>query len=155
MRVEVERKFLVRADGWRACVRRSRRIRQGYLAREDGVTVRVRLSEERGTLTVKGPGLLARAEFEYPLPAEDAREMLERLCAGRCLDKTRHDVPHGGLVWEVDVFEGALAGLVLAEVELPGTDHPLELPAWAGAEVTLDPRYANAALVGAAAPPGR
>jgi adenylate cyclase len=79
--------------------------------------------------------------------------MLERLCTGRRLDKTRHDVPHGGLVWEVDVFEGPLAGLVIAEVELPHPGHPLDLPSWAGREVTEDPRYANAALASAAAPP--
>ena len=153
MAIEVERKFLVRGEGWRAGVVRARRIRQGYLAREDGVTVRLRVSEGRAMLTVKGPGLLERHEYEYPVPVDHAQEMLDLLCTGRCLDKTRHAVPHGGLVWEVDVFEGPLAGLVLAEVELPGAAHPLDLPPWAGAEVTQDPRYANAALVGAAAPP--
>jgi adenylate cyclase len=161
MAIEVERKFLVRGEAWRNGVVRARRIRQGYLAREDGVTVRLRVSgrvgapvgQDRAMLTVKGPGLLQRHEYEYPVPVAQAQEMLDLLCTGRCLDKTRHDVPHGALVWEVDVFEGPLAGLVLAEVELPDAAHPLDLPPWAGAEVTQDPRYANAALVGAAAPP--
>jgi len=154
MKVEVERRFLVVGEGWRAGVTRSRAIRQGYLAREDGVTVRLRLAEARATLTIKGPGLLLRPEFEYPVPAEEAAAMLEALCGGRSLAKTRHDIPFGGLVWEVDVFEGPLAGLVLAEVELPDILHAPELPPWAGAEVTQDPRYANAALASAAGPPG-
>jgi CYTH domain-containing protein len=153
MPLEVERKFLVLGDGWRAGATGSRHLRQGYLAREDGVTVRLRLAGAAALLTIKGPGLLARAEYEYPLPLAEAEEMLGTLCAGRRLAKTRHDVPHGGLVWEVDVFEGALAGLVIAEVELPDAAHPLDLPPWAGREVTHDPRFANAALVAAEAPP--
>lgn len=153
MKVEVERRFLVAGQAWRAGVARSRHIRQGYLAREDGVTVRLRLAAGQGMLTIKGPGLLARPEFEYPVPAGEAEAMLT-LCAGRILAKTRHDVPFGGLVWEVDVFEGPLAGLVLAEVELPHALHAPELPPWAGAEVTQDPAYANAALASAAGPPG-
>jgi CYTH domain-containing protein len=153
MGVEIERRFLVRGDAWRAAATRARRLRQGYLAREDGVTVRLRLEPGAARLTIKGPGGLVRPEFDYPLPPAEAAEMLDRLCAGRRLDKTRHDVPHGGLLWEVDVFEGPLDGLVIAEVELPRPDHPLELPPWAGREVTDDPRYANAALASAAAPP--
>jgi adenylate cyclase len=154
MKVEVERRFLVAGDAWRAGVARSRRIRQGYLAREDGITVRLRLAAGQGTLTIKGPGLLVRPEFEYPVPAAETEAMLDALCAGRSLLKTRHDVPFGGLMWEVDVFEGPLAGLVLAEVELPDALHAPDLPPWAGAEVTQDPRYANAALASAAGPPG-
>lgn len=153
MGLEIERRFLVRGDAWRGGATRARRLLQGYLAREGGVSVRVRLCGESGLLTIKGPGGLARPEFEYPLPAEDAREMLATLCAGRRIAKTRHDVPHDGLLWEIDVFEGALAGLVIAEVELPHACHGLGLPPWAGREVTDDPRYSNAALASAAAPP--
>ncbi len=153
MRFEIERRFLVDGDAWRAAATQSRRLLQGYLAREDGVTVRLRLSGDRARLTIKGPGGLVRPEFEYDVPRDDAASMLDALCAGRRIAKTRHDVPHGGLVWEVDVFEGPLAGLVIAEVELPAADHPLALPPWAGREVTDDPRYANAVLASADAPP--
>ena len=79
--------------------------------------------------------------------------MLSLLCVGRSLAKTRHEVPLDGLVWEVDVFEGALAGLVIAEVELPDAAHALRIPDWAGREITADARYANAVLASAAAPP--
>lgn len=153
MGVEIERKFLVAGDGWRAAATRARRMQQGYVAREGGVSVRLRIAEGRARLTIKGAGGLVRPEFEYPVPLADAEEMLAALCAGRRIAKTRHEVPHGGLVWEVDVFEGALAGLVVAEVEVPDTAHALDLPPWAGREVTEDPRYANAALASAAAPP--
>jgi adenylate cyclase len=153
MGIEIERRFLVTGDAWRTAVRRARRLRQGYLAREDGVTVRLRLDHDTARLTIKGPGGLVRPEFEYDIPAAEAEAMLTLLCAGRSLVKTRHDVPLDGLVWEVDVFEGPLAGLVVAEVELPDAAHPLRLPAWTAREVTDDPRYANAALVSAAAPP--
>lgn len=150
---EIERRFLVTGEGWRAGVAAARRLRQGYLAREDGVTIRVRIADDAAALTIKGPGGLVRPEYEYPLPVAEAQEMLDRLCAGRRLVKTRHPVPHGGLTWEVDVFEGPLEGLVIAEVELPDPAHDLVLPSWAGREVTDDPRYANAALASAAAPP--
>ncbi len=153
MGLEIERRFLVRGDAWQAGVAGTRRLDQGYLAREDGVAVRVRIAGDAARLTIKGPGGLVRPEFEYPVPVEDAATMLETLCAGRRLAKTRHQVPHGGLTWEVDVFEGPLAGLVIAEVELSDPEHPLDLPPWAGPEVTGDPRYANAVLASLAAPP--
>jgi CYTH domain-containing protein len=159
MPTEIERKFLVNHDGWRqAALGPGRRLRQGYLpnggAAETPV-VRVRLVEEAGFLTIKGPGLLTRAEFEYPIPAEDAAAMLATLCVPPILEKTRTRVAHDGLVWEVDEFAGHLAGLVLAEVELAAADQPLALPDWAGREVTGDPRYLNNRLARAGAPPER
>ncbi|MEO3471432.1 CYTH domain-containing protein [Roseomonas sp. CAU 1739] len=153
MGFEIERRFLVSGPAWRDAATRARRLVQGYLAREDGVTVRLRLIEDRARLTIKGPGGLVRPEFEYDIPTADAASMLDALCTGRRIAKTRHEVPHGGLMWEVDVFEGPLAGLVIAEVELPAADHPLTLPPWAGREVTDDSRYANAVLASADAPP--
>jgi CYTH domain-containing protein len=153
MAFEIERRFLVQGDTWRSGVTTTRRLRQGYLAREDGVSVRVRVADDTARLTIKGPGGLVRPEFEYDVPARDAEDMLALLCAGRSLAKTRHEVPLDGLLWEVDVFEGTLAGLMIAEVELPAADHALRLPTWAGREITTDPRYANAALASAAAPP--
>lgn len=162
MPVEIERKFLVRGgDAWRARALRATPLLQGYVSRGPGATVRVRLvgagtAEEAAFLTLKSAGAGAvRAEFEYPLPPEHARAMIAAgLCRdGRLVEKTRHDVPHAGLVWQVDVFAGHLAGLVLAEVELPSPDHPVVLPPWAGEEVTDDPRYGNSALSLADAPP--
>ena len=153
MGFEIERRFLVSGPAWRDAATRTRRLVQGYLAREDGVAVRLRLIEDRARLTIKGPGGLVRPEFEYDIPHDEAAAMLDALCAGRRIAKTRHDVPHDGLLWEVDVFEGPLAGLVIAEVELPAADHPLALPSWAGREITGDARYANAVLASADAPP--
>ncbi|MDO9710101.1 CYTH domain-containing protein [Paracraurococcus lichenis] len=156
MGTEIERKFLVAGDGWRAAaLGPGQRLRQGYLAHGGGgaPVVRVRLVDDDGVLTIKGPGLLARAEYEYPIPAADALAMLETLCAPPVIEKTRTRVAHGGLVWEVDAFGGHLAGLVLAEVELAAADQAVTLPDWVGAEVTADARYQNAVLARAAAPP--
>jgi adenylate cyclase len=153
MGVEIERRFLVASDAWRDAALGRQRLVQGYLAREDGVSVRLRLNGSGARLTIKGPGGLSRPEFEYNVPRDDAQQMIEQLCAGRSLAKTRHIVPHGGLRWEVDVFEGVLAGLVIAEVELPAPDHPVALPPWVGREITGDHRYANAVLASAEAPP--
>lgn len=153
MGIEIERRFLVTGEAWRAGVTGAQRMRQGYLAREDGVAVRLRVVGDAARLTIKGPGGLSRPEFEYAVPLADAEEMLGTLCRGRSIAKTRHDVPHDGLVWEVDVFEGPLAGLVIAEVEIPSPDHPVGRPPWAGREITGDARYANAALASAKAPP--
>ena len=152
MAVEIERKFLVKSDAWRAGVSGQRRIRQAYLSKNGGASVRVRLIDEReAKLTIKSADLpsgrgLSRAEFEYPIPIEDARAMLD-LRTGRILDKTRYLVPAGkGRTWEVDVFAGAHQGLILAEIELESADEAVELPDWIGREVTSDPGYANATL---------
>lgn len=146
MGTEIERKFLVRNDSWRAgpagvlC-------RQGYLSLGGPCTVRVRLLGDAGYLTIKGPPAgLARAEYEYPIPAADAAEMLERFCTSLQVEKRRHVREHGGHTWEIDEFLGANQGLVLAEVELERPDEPVSLPEWAGREVTGDPRYLNSSL---------
>jgi CYTH domain-containing protein len=154
MGVEIERKFLVADDGWRAAADAGTALRQGYLAaRPDGTVVRIRMAGSRGFITIKGPGLLQRAEYEYPIPAADAVAMLDTLCTTPLVEKRRHAVHHGGLVWTVDVFGGHLAGLTLAEVELADAHTQPVLPSWVGAEVTHDPRYANAALARATAIP--
>jgi CYTH domain-containing protein len=143
--VEIERKFLVRNEGWRAAASPPVPIRQGYLSRQPGRTVRVRLAGDEAFLTIKGPGSLERAEFEYPISPDDALALIE-LCEPGVVDKDRYRVPAGPLVWEVDVFGGDHEGLVLAEVELPSADTPVDLPAWVGQEVTGDDRYTNAVL---------
>ncbi|HEX8725905.1 MAG TPA: CYTH domain-containing protein [Gemmatimonadaceae bacterium] len=147
MATEIERKFLVQRDAWRAGAGPGVRYRQGYLATYPHPVVRVRVAGERGFLTIKGRSTgIARAEFEFPIPLADAEEMLGTLCTGPIIEKVRYRVPYAGRTWEVDEFAGANAGLVLAEVELPSADAPVELPSWAGREVSGDPRYYNASL---------
>ncbi|MCJ2188740.1 CYTH domain-containing protein [Novosphingobium beihaiensis] len=152
MTIEIERKFLIADDAWRAQVTGQKHIRQAYLSDSGGASVRVRVVDgSSAKLTVKGATrtdgpALSRAEFEYTIPVEDALAMLE-LRTGRVLEKTRHLVPAGpGRTWEVDVFAGALEGLVLAEIELDRADEDVPQPEWLGREVTGDPQYSNTAL---------
>ncbi|CAB4549736.1 unannotated protein [freshwater metagenome] len=148
MAVEIERKFLVVGDDWRDGAVPSR-IRQAYLVRDPGRSVRVRDEDGRITLTIKGPGTdpqgRSRSEYEYELPAADA-DGLFALCEPGMIDKTRHRVDVAGRTWEVDEFHGRLAPLVLAEVELDDADADVVLPHWAGREVTGEPAYTNGAL---------
>lgn len=144
MAVEIERKFLVVGDGWRGGP--GRRYRQGYLSEAGKATVRVRVIGDRGFLTVKGENAGAvRPEFEYEVPLADAEEMLA-LCRQPLVEKTRYEVVHGGRLWEVDVFEGANAGMITAEIELRAEDDAFARPAWVGPEVTDDLRYRNSNL---------
>jgi adenylate cyclase len=146
MATEIERKFLVKNL---SCIagRAGVAYRQGYLCSGRGVTVRVRIGGDKAYITVKGPPTgISRDEFEYPIPVPDAEQILASLCTGGVVCKTRYRVPQGDLTWEIDVFEGDNAGLVIAEVELLAEDHPVSLPAWVGAEVSADRRYSNAAL---------
>lgn len=146
MGLEIERKFLVANDDWRAQSARSVEMRQGYLAGEGGkASVRVRIEGERANLNIKAAVVgSTRAEYQYDIPLAEGRELI-KLCVGT-LEKTRHYVEQGDLTWEIDVFEGANAGLVVAEIELPAEDHPYGRPAWLGREVTMDRRYYNHAL---------
>jgi CYTH domain-containing protein len=147
MPVEIERKFLVASDTWRAAIVASERLRDGLIGEYDGSKVRVRCGETRSTLAVKGPRLGAqRMEFEYEIPPSDAQAMLVALCGERRLEKTRHDVVHAGDLWRVDVYEGRLAGLVLAEIELSHEGQAFERPDWLGPEVTNDPRFGKRSL---------
>lgn len=149
MPLEIERKFLVRNDAWRAEVVRSERLCDGLVAASDDRKVRVRLYENRATLTVKSKQEQGqRAEFEYEIPGDHAREMLALHCSG-VIEKTRHHVPFGGLDWEIDVYDGVLAGVVLAEVELDRIDREVKLPGWAGEEITGRPEYKKGAMLAA------
>ena len=148
MAKEIERKFLVTADDWRAGAR-GVSYRQGYLSAgaDAGCTVRARVAGERAWLTIKGPSVKGgRDEYEYPIPVADAEEMLERLRSGGLIEKIRYRVPHAGRTWEVDEFSGENAPLIVAEVELESIDAEVSLPPWVGLEVTYDPRYTNGAL---------
>ncbi|WAJ30473.1 CYTH domain-containing protein [Antarcticirhabdus aurantiaca] len=157
MGIEIERKFRIVDDQWRQKVEDDdgRRIRQFYLAVRDGFSLRVRiLDEARAVMTLKTGAGLSRGEYEYEIPLDEARE-LEASRIGRTVEKRRYRVDLGadGLVVEVDVFEGALAPLVLAEIELPAVDHAVELPDWLGPEVTGEGAYSNSSLALAEAPP--
>jgi adenylate cyclase len=158
--IEIERKFLVSNEAWRAHATRSVRMAQGYLNDHAAVaagtqlaSVRVRVGDGRGWLNLKsreaGP---SRQEFEYEIPLADAEALLA-LCVGAPIDKVRHYVPFGGFTWEVDEFAGENAGLVVAEIELPAVDAQFPRPEWVDVEVTDLPRYYNLAL--AARPYGR
>ncbi len=144
MGIEIERKFLVNGDAWRNAPATT--IRQGYLNRDKERTVRVRIAGDRAFLTIKGLSKgAARAEFEYPVPLEDARQMLA-ICEPPLIEKRRHVVEYRGSRWEVDEFLGANAGLVVAEIELIASDQPFAPPDWLGVEVTDDHRYYNSSL---------
>ncbi|NER49886.1 MAG: CYTH domain-containing protein [Symploca sp. SIO1A3] len=147
MATEIERKFTVKNDQWRRLAT-GIVYRQGYIATKKGITVRVRLVGKQGYLTIKGSTVgISRTEYEYPISATDAQEMLDNLCQSPLIEKTRYKIEHAGLIWEVDEFAGENQGLVVAEVELTEENQIIELPAWIGKEVSDDPRYFNANLV--------
>jgi adenylate cyclase len=144
---EIERKFLPRDPSWRPDTEGAS-IRQGYLCTDPERAVRVRAIGERGFVTVKGGSVGAsRTEFEYEIPAADAHRMLDDLCLPPLIEKTRYRIEAGGRTWEVDVFHGDNEGLVVAEIELDDENEPIEMPPWAGDEVTGDERYYNVYLV--------
>lgn len=147
MGIEIERKFLVASEGWKAHVTRRKRLRQGYLADQGKISVRVRIADETSaTLTVKSRGAhLSRMECEYPIPVADALTMLQ-FRDGAVVSKVRHLVTYDGLTWEIDVFDGENAGLVVAEVELTHEAQQVSLPPWIGREITDDVRYTNSRL---------
>ncbi|MBB3541733.1 MULTISPECIES: CYTH domain-containing protein [unclassified Rhizobium] len=147
MAKEIERKFLVHGDAWRAGAETKSVFKQGYIASMDDRSVRVRvLDNVKARLTVKiGRSTLTREEFEYDIPVADAAQLLDE-AIGIIIEKTRYRVPHGGFVWEVDVFAGQYRGLVIAEVEMRSESDNPSLPSWVGREVTGDFRYSNQAL---------
>ena len=145
MGVEIERKFKVKEDFRPTGVGIS--MAQGYLSRDPKRTVRIRIAGMRGYITIKGETHgAARLEYEYEIPTEEARELLA-LCEQPLVEKTRYRETVAGHVWEVDVFHGANAGLVVAEIELASEAEDFPLPTWAGAEVTGEKRYYNSALI--------
>lgn len=148
MPIEIERKFLVRNDTWREMAGPGIAMRQGYLLGAKAASVRVRIEGKAANLNIKGMTLgVRRQEFEYPIPLADARSMLQTLCEKPLIEKTRYPVHYGGKQWEVDVFEGDNAGLVVAEIELGDEHEPFARPPWLGEEVSDDPRYYNTCLV--------
>ena len=145
MGIEIERKYLVNGDSWRELGDPVHYI-QGYLQDNEDKVVRIRIQGEKAYLTIKGRTKgLSRKEFEYPMPHEDATEMLF-LCGGLIVEKKRSTIKFQGKIWEVDEFEGKNKGLILAEIELESEDESFSIPPWIGKEVSGDPRYYNSYL---------
>ena len=144
---EIERKFLVKGDAWRA-IAKGTIYRQGYLNSAKERTVRIRVADAKAFITIKGPTVGAtRSEYEYEIPFGEGNAMLETLAENPLIEKTRYRIPVGNLTWEIDEFLGENAGLIVAEVELKSEDQTFDKPLWVGDEVTNDPRYFNANLV--------
>ena len=146
MNTEIERKFLVRSDDWKTLAQ-GVLLRQGYLSSAPERVVRVRVEGNTAMLAIKGPTVGAtRAEWEYPIPLEDAQMFLDTLCERPVIEKYRYRIPYQGMTWEVDEFLGENAGLIVAEIELQSEQQQFALPTWIGEEVTHEPCYYNANL---------
>ncbi|MGA8239021.1 MAG: CYTH domain-containing protein [Desulfobacterales bacterium] len=146
MALEIERKFLVKKDDWRNGI--GIVYRQGYLSTNEKRTVRVRVIDDKGYLTIKGISRGAvRVEYEYKIPKSEADAMLYDLCEKPIIEKKRYKVDFKGFVWEVDEFFGVNQGLIIAELELESEDQVFTKPEWIGEEVTGDPKYFNANLI--------
>jgi len=144
MTLEIERKFLVTGDAWRRDAIACAELRQGYLANTATSSVRVRAAGTEGWLSVKAMRAgRSREEFEYAIPLTDALALLDEFTEGAPVEKIRHRVPVGRHEFEVDEFQGANHGLVVAEVELDHADEEFPRPRWLGDEVTDDARYYN------------
>lgn len=154
---EIEHKFLVKNDQYRSFATPIY-YHQGYIPTANGMTVRVRIAGEKGYVTFKDHAIgLTRHEFEYLVPVDEAKQMLELMCAKPQIIKHRFVIPAAdghnqdgtvvtGLHWEVDEFHGENEGLVVAEIEVPEEDTTFTLPDWIGKEVTGDHRYYNSHL---------
>lgn len=150
MAVEIERKFLVVGEGWREHVNASREIEDYLIASFEGGKARVRLCDGDPVLTIKGPRKgSSRSEYHLPLSPSDANAMIADFANGPGLRKIRHDVIFGGLTWQIDEFRSPIDGLFTADVELPDESHPVEMPDWAGLEITGDSRFSSSVLASA------
>jgi CYTH domain-containing protein len=147
MGIEIEKKFLLTGMEWKQLATGTA-YRQGYLSSVKERTVRVRTIDDKGFLTVKGISVGAvRREYEYEIPADDARALLDELCEKPIIEKNRYKVEYRGFTWEIDEFFGENEGLVVAEIELESEDQLFDKPDWVGEEVTGDPRYFNSNLI--------
>ena len=148
MATEIERKFLLQSDDWKQDAARQERYCQGYLVGSAQASVRVRIQGGEARLNIKSATLgVSRQEFEYAIPVADAEELLRDLCQKPLIEKTRYFVPHEGMLWESDQFEGDNEGLVVAEIELDSEQQTFSMPSWVGQEVSQDRRYYNVCLV--------
>jgi len=147
MAKEIERKFLIDLqligelpDG--------KLISQGFIGTNDKTVVRARIKGDESFLTLKGEvkGFTC-SEFEYQIPVDDAKNIINELCSGGVVDKTRYEITHENHTWEIDIFHGQNEGLVVAEVEVQSESESVSLPKWIVKEVTGDPKYFNVSLL--------
>ncbi len=147
--MEIERKFLVSSTDFMHEAQRSYPIRQGFICTRPEAAVRIRITEEQAYITIKGASSddgISRYEWEKEIPVDEARELM-KLCTGEIIRKTRYEVPaNGGLLWEIDVFEGNNLGLIIAEIELPQPSAKIDLPPWIDREITGQEKYYNLQL---------
>jgi adenylate cyclase len=155
MGTEIERKYLVKEIEWRSHLQNlqkqfpnlGEKYCQGYIPTNNQTTVRLRIIGDQGYLTIKSPNTgYTRSEFEYPIPVEDAEQMLATLCLQPLIEKTRYTINYRDLVWEVDEFLGENLGLIIAEVELENENQQIDLPDWIEGEVN-EPKYFNSNLI--------
>ncbi|VAX09300.1 hypothetical protein MNBD_GAMMA25-2364 [hydrothermal vent metagenome] len=148
MGVEIEKKFLLRNDNWRKQSGAGTAFKQGYLIGSEKASVRIRIQGIEANINIKSATLgITRQEYEYSIPLEEAEELLTNLCEKPLIEKTRYHLVEDKHVWEVDVFDGDNAGLVVAEIELQSENEDFFKPDWLGDEVSDDPRYYNSCLV--------
>ncbi len=147
MATEIERKFLLANDNWRKDADEGINIIQAYMSSNEKSSVRIRIHGDTANLNIKSKTLgIQRSEYEYPVPFDDAREMIESLCDKPYIEKTRFHVMHERHEWEIDVFAGDNEGLIVAELELDSVDENFNLPDWIGEEVSNEARYYNISL---------
>ncbi len=147
MAKEIERKFIVEGEKWKSEIFKSIRIRQGYVFNTGNKTLRVRITDTKAYLTMKGKTTgISRDEFEYEIPVEEAKKILDIYCENGKIEKTRHFILVGGKEWTIDEFFGDNAGLLMAEVELESEEEKIVIPGWAKKEVSHDKHFFNAYL---------
>ena len=147
MGVEIERKFLVDVEKLPA-LPKGKVMRQGYIPTQNETTVRIRIQNQDAFLTLKGVTAgISRSEFEYAIPLEHAEQMLQEFCPGGTVDKTRYELVHQGFTWELDIFTGSNAGLIVAEIELSSEHQAYAKPDWVGIEVSEQKKYSNSSLL--------
>jgi adenylate cyclase len=148
MGTEIEKKYLIANDGWRKHADEGTYMVQGYMGSNEKSSVRIRINGDKANLNIKSKTIgIQRSEYDYAIPVDEAKEILETLCDRPFIEKTRFLVMHEGHEWEIDVFAGDNDGLIVAELELGSVDEKFARPDWLGEEVSDDPRYYNVCLV--------
>lgn len=147
MAQEIERKYLLNSDSWKALAHKKMSLHQGYLCNNSQSSVRIRIEDQQANINIKSMTIgISRAEYEYAIPVNEATELLNSLCAKPQIKKDRYHVSYAGKLWEIDVFAGDNEGLIVAEVELKSEDEVVELPDWVDKEVSAYERYYNMRL---------
>lgn len=148
MATEIERKFLVLNDNWRENIDKYDYMVQGYMTNNEKSSIRIRTHGRTAKLNIKSKTIgIQRSEYEYSIPLNEAKEILDSLCYKPLIEKTRYYIKHVEHLWEIDVFEGENKGLIVSEIELSSPNESFSMPDWAGKEVSQDPRYYNTCLI--------